>query len=235
LSSKLIEIQDTKKLSSSKIKIYDKWEKNRDRSFFNMLEPNPDNRVIDIGCGNGAFSYLVKDKIRCEKIWGIDLNEEGLDEARKRGVIVTKSDLNCSFPLDADSFDVIVSNQVIEHLFYPIKFMREIHRVLKPGGYAIISTENLASWDNVGALSFGNTPFSLDCEKHAGSKEEYSYFSHFGVFAWNGLIALSRVLSFNVEKAVGNGHILGRVGEILDKKHSRFITLKLRKVFINKS
>lgn len=220
-------------ISEAKLMIYDMWEKNRDRAFFSMLSCNPHAKVIDLGCGNGAFSSLVKEKICCEKIWGVDLHDEGLDMARQRGVLVTKSDLNVRLPVEMNSFDVVVSNQVIEHLFYPIRFMKEIYRILKLGGYAVVSTENLASWDNIGALIFGNTPFSMDCEKHACLKDGYNYFSHVGVFAWNGLIVLARTLSFDVENVVGNGHILGRIGEIVDRKHSRFITLKLRKVSAN--
>jgi ubiquinone/menaquinone biosynthesis C-methylase UbiE len=182
----------------AKLMIYDRWEKNRDRAFFNMLSCNPQAKVIDLGCGSGTFSSLVKQKICCEKIWGVDLHDGGLDMARQKGVLVTKSDLNIRLPLEMNSFDVVVSNQVIEHLFYPIRFMKEIYRILKPGGYAVVSTENLASWDNIAALIFGNTPFSMDCEKHAWSKDEYNYFSHVGVFAWNGLIMLARTLSFDV-------------------------------------
>ncbi len=233
LSSKLAENPNSTELSRAKLLIYAAWEKNRDRAFFSLLNRNPHDRVIDLGCGNGAFSSSVKDKICCEKIWGIDLSDEELDMAKQRGVLVTKSDLNGCLPAEANSFNVVVSNQVIEHLLYPIKFVKEVHRILKPGGYAVISTENLASWDNIGALFFGNTPFSMDCEKHACFRDPYNYFSHVQVFPWNGLIALCRLLSFDVEKVVGSGHILGRLGEIADKKHSRFITLKLRKVNAN--
>ena len=55
----------------------------------------------------------------------------------------------------------MVSNQVIEHLADTDVFVAEIARVLEPGGYAVISTENLASWHNVFALVFGWQPFSL--------------------------------------------------------------------------
>jgi len=40
-----------------------------------------------------------------------------------------------------------------------------VYRILKPGGYAVISTENLASWDNILALILGYTPFSMEFDE----------------------------------------------------------------------
>jgi len=163
-----------------------------------------------------------------------------LKKAEKRGIIVKKADLNNALPLEAKSFDVVVSNQVIEHLFYPVKFMREVYRILKPNEYAVISTENLSSWDNIVALLFVYTPFSMEFDgglRKIGNpfsphekelKDEYLN-SHVRIFTWNGLVELARFLRFKPEEVLGNGHFLGKFGEIIDKKHSRFITLKLRK------
>lgn len=223
-----------------KLTVYSRWEESKDRRFLAVLEYNSHAKVIDLGCGDGKFSVKVKEKIGCNKMWGIDICAESLKKAEKRGVIVKKADLNNTLLLETKSFDVVVSNQVIEHLFFPVKFMKEVYRILKPDGYAVISTENLSSWDNIIALLFGFTPFSVefDCglrkignpfsphEKEL--KGEYVY-SHVRIFAWNGLIELARFLRFKLEEVLGNGHILGRLGEIIDKKHCRFITLKLRK------
>ena len=68
---------------------------------------------------------------------------------------------NDRLPYDDESFDVVCSNQVIEHLARTDNFVSEILRVLRPGGYAVTSTENLASWHNIAALALGWQPFSL--------------------------------------------------------------------------
>jgi SAM-dependent methyltransferase len=57
-------------------------------------------------------------------------------------------------------FDVIFSNQVIEHLDYPDNFVREAFRVLKTDGYVVVATENMASWHNIFALLLGYQDFS---------------------------------------------------------------------------
>jgi len=222
------------------LKFHSEWEESRKRTLLSLLEFNPHSKVVDLGCGNGKFSIKVKEKIGCEKIFGGDISEKALKDAKKRKVIVKKADLNHTLPLKTESFDVVVSSQVIEHLFYPVKFMKDIHRILKPNGYAVISTENLASWDNISALFFGYTPFSMEFD--AGLWKIGNPFSpheriivnkythpHVRVFAWNGLITLVSILKFKVERVSGSGHILGHVGEVLDKTHCRFIVIKVRK------
>jgi SAM-dependent methyltransferase len=203
--------------------LYNSWETKRDADFLGLLEKAPSAKVIDLGCGGGIFSNRVKEIIGCEDIWGFELFEDAVADAAKRGVRVQKADLNEFLPLTSESFDVVVSNQVFEHLFYPTRFFNEIFRILKPGGYAIISTENLAAWDNITALLFANTPFSLKID------DETNILSHVHVFAWKGLISLAVSCNFTVEKSIGNGHIFGRIGEKIDKKHSRFVTVKLKK------
>lgn len=53
------------------------------------------------------------------------------------------ADLNDRVPLDAGTVDAIYANQVIEHIINPIDFLKEIKRVLKPGGTAILTTPNI--------------------------------------------------------------------------------------------
>lgn len=224
-----------------KLAVYSRWEESKDRRFLAVLEYNPHAKAIDLGCGDGDFSVKVKEKIGCSEMWGVDICDESLEKAEKRGIIVREANLNSTLPLEAGSYDVIISNQVVEHLFYPVKFMKEVYRILRPNGYAVISTENLSSWDNIVALLFGYTPFSVefDCGlRKIGNpfsphekklKGEYVY-SHVRIFAWNGLVELARFLRFKPEEVFGSGHFLGMLGEVIDKKHCRFITLKLRKV-----
>jgi len=62
------------------------------------------------------------------------------------GLDVLAGDLEGSLPFADDSIDLVVSNQVIEHLADTDSFVAEIRRVLRPGGMAVVSTENMASW-----------------------------------------------------------------------------------------
>jgi ubiquinone/menaquinone biosynthesis C-methylase UbiE len=195
--------------------------------------------VVDLGCGNGNFTLKIKEKIGCDKIIGVDDCQKLLSEAKKKGIIVKKANLNNSLPFMKNSFDVVTSNQVIEHLFYPVKFMKEIYRILKPGGYAVISTENLASWDNIFALLFGYVPFSMELDSgiwkignpfsiHEKEKLKDS-FPHVRILTYKGLIEMARFVGFEVEKKVGSGHVFGKLGEIVNKGKCRFFTIKVKK------
>jgi SAM-dependent methyltransferase len=216
-----------------------RWSNSRDRSFVSLLEQNSKAKVIDLGCGRGEFTLKVKEKIGCSEVVGVDVYNKALNEARRKKIIVKKVDLNGSLPFEGNSFDVVVSNQVIEHLLYPVKFTEEIHRILKPGGYAIISTENLASWDNVFALLFGYTPFSMEFDSDLAKignplslheKEVIKgYPPHVRIFAFKGLVDLTKFVGFKVERVVGSGSIFDKLGELINKKNCRFITIKVRK------
>jgi ubiquinone/menaquinone biosynthesis C-methylase UbiE len=222
-----------------KLNLYHKWSESRDKSFLSLLENNHNAKPIDIGCGNGNFTLRCKKVIGCKEIWGIDENKEVLVEAKNKGIKTIRYSINKKLPFPDNNFDVVISNQVIEHLFFPVKFMKEIYRILKPWGYAIISTENLASWDNILSLFLGYTPFSMEFDSELYKignplslhekevkKEKYP---HVRIFSWNGLIELSKFVGFRIENVVGNGHIFGKVGEFINEKNTRFITIKMIK------
>jgi len=224
---------------SVRFNLYKRWACSRESAFLYLLEFDPEATVVDLGCGNGEFTMKIKEKIGCNRIMGVDIDEKALNEARERGIIVRKADLNDSLPFKENSFDVVVSNQVIEHLFYPVRFMKEIYRILKPGGYTVISTENLASWDNIFALFLGYTLFSMEFDSglykignplSPHEKEtSKSQLSHVRILTWEGLVELAKFVGFKVERTVGSGHILGRLGELTNKRNCRFITVKVRK------
>lgn len=102
-------------------------------------------KVLDLGCGNGAF--LVRFSNRNWRLFGSDLSEEGISQAKSRqdGIQYftadTKHDTHeiyleqCAGPVD-----VILSTEVIEHVFEPRSFARLCYRLLRPGGILVIST-----------------------------------------------------------------------------------------------
>lgn len=72
---------------------------------------------------------------------GIEFNKEKARKAESLGIKVFSSDLNRTFPLGEDYFDIIFSHFVIEHIFDVDNFVREIRRVLRLGGCAIIGKD----------------------------------------------------------------------------------------------
>ena len=91
----------------------------------------------------------------------MELLEEHADVARARGIDVRRADLDNGLPFEDHAFDVVHANQVIEHVRRTDTFLREIRRVLAPGGLTCISTNNLSSWHNVFSLVLGLQPMPM--------------------------------------------------------------------------
>ena len=96
-------------------------------------------RVLEIGTGTGygidiiapnVEHFVTMDKTRSEELGAIPANVEF-----KEGVVPP-------IPFADESFDYVVSFQVIEHIKRDKEFVREVHRVLKKGGKFIVSTPN---------------------------------------------------------------------------------------------
>ena len=126
--------------------------------------------LLDVGCGDGSmlFHYF---KTVPREFYGVEGVPELQAQAAARGIKVACYDLNGRWPYEDDKFDVVFSNQVIEHLHNARLFFTETYRVLKPGGTAIITSENLCSLLNCLALCLGYTPFSLMqiCGRYLGN------------------------------------------------------------------
>jgi SAM-dependent methyltransferase len=116
--------------------------------------------LLDVGCANGAFLFKYLD-YKPEVFCGIEAAPALRAQAEGRGIKTTAVDLNGVWPYADNTFDVVHCAQVIEHLHNTRLFVQEVLRVLKPGGTALITSENLTSFLNLGAMALGFTPFTL--------------------------------------------------------------------------
>ncbi len=99
--------------------------------------------LLDIGCGEGRGLHYLRDKVN--SYTGIDKIHEVLDVLRKKYPNDTFLQMNIPpfAGLEDNTFDTVVSFQVVEHIQEDKEYISEIHRVLKPGGTAILSTPNI--------------------------------------------------------------------------------------------
>jgi SAM-dependent methyltransferase len=124
------------------------------------VTPQSGAHLLDCGCREGQHTRQMADRLLATRVVGLDYNATAISLAAAAGIIALQADLNRSIPLAANSMDVIVASDVIEHLVEPATFVSELFRVLRPGGYLVLDTPNLASWHNVFALVIGEQPFS---------------------------------------------------------------------------
>src|SRR6267143_4627901 len=222
------------------LRIHESAVRTNNRNILRLLEPWPNCCLIDLGCNDGAWTKRVASALHTSRVSGIDLSQNAGRVARTNGIEYIFADLSKPLPICDNSMDVVHANQVIEHLADVDTFVQETYRILRPGGYAIISTENLASVDNLFAMAMGQQAFSQHVSRrfHIGNRFSPHYAEpvpdelglHRTVFAFYALRQLLQLYDFDVEAELGAGYppfpsILG----LVDPIHARFITAKARK------
>ena len=98
-------------------------------------------RILDIGLGTGRDLLSIREALGGRKLelMGIESQPLMVAQARREGILTFDIDIERDrFPLADASVDVVMANQVIEHLKELFWFFGEISRILKPGGIAII-------------------------------------------------------------------------------------------------
>jgi len=212
-------------------------------NFLHLLENGNSAKLLDLGCGPGEFTAKCAERIGTSDVYGVEIDDESIDKAESRGVKCIRADLNNRLPIDSGCFDVVISNQVLEHLVNCDIFIEEIQRILKPGGYAVVSTENLSSWHNIFALVLGYRPFSQSYStKFFGNplsthdeEEQSDLGTHIRVFAYKPFKDVFELDGFKVESLLGAGYypmpskFLMRLMSKMDPRHAHFMTIKVRK------
>ncbi|MCL4553514.1 MAG: class I SAM-dependent methyltransferase [Candidatus Marsarchaeota archaeon] len=193
----------------------------------------------DLGCGDGALTERVAQWLGGIPFYGVEIHEPNVAAAKRRGLRIIEQDLNGHLDLPSDAFDLVLANQVIEHLYDTDSFLHEVFRIVKPGGSAIISTENLASWHNLLALFLGWQAFSLTNVSgiksgignplaiHSGQDGNVFPMQHHRIFTLRALQELLVLHGFRNIKSRGAGYYpLSSKFGLIDPKHAHFITVR---------
>jgi 2-polyprenyl-3-methyl-5-hydroxy-6-metoxy-1,4-benzoquinol methylase len=106
-------------------------------------------RIFELGCGNGSVADALS-TLGIE-VTGVDASEEGIAQAHQ-----SYPDLNLHLGSAYDDlgnqfgqFPVVISLEVVEHLYFPRTFAKTIYNLLEGGGTAIISTPYHGYWKNL--------------------------------------------------------------------------------------
>jgi SAM-dependent methyltransferase len=141
-------------------------EENR-RAILRALPSDVGGRVLDLGTHVGEFTARVAERVGAREVHGVELLEKHAREARTRGIRVVQADVEEGIPFESRYFDVVHANQLIEHVRNTDLLASEIHRVLRPNGLAVISTNNMSSWHNIVSLTLGFQPFPMHVSDRA--------------------------------------------------------------------
>jgi SAM-dependent methyltransferase len=177
----------------------------RDAGFFTLerkCTPTGSGRVLDIGCATGALLTMLKN--RGWTVTGVELSGPQAEYCKHRGLDVRRGTLEeCSF--SAASFDVVLASHLIEHLNYPDSFVREVRRILKPGGRFYVTTPNIRGFQ----------------ARFFKSRWRSAIFDHLYLFSIRTLRLLLEQRGFRVERIVTWGGLAaglapGWIKKILD-------------------
>lgn len=128
---------------------------NNDRPEMLKYLPENPSKILDVGCGDGAFGRALKEKSQAE-VWGIEYRKEEAVKAKK---VLDKVFIGpCEEyigELPDDFFDVIFFNDVLEHLTDPYAVLGNIKSKLKKGGVVISSIPNIRYYKAMIKFVFG--------------------------------------------------------------------------------
>lgn len=111
------------------------------------LNNNSMNCLIEVGAGFGTFCEELKSRNLFKRIIAIESVPDLADKCRERGIEeVIESGIE-DVSLEEECADVIVSFEVIEHLFSPYDFLMKSHEILKPGGLLVLTCPNVSGFD----------------------------------------------------------------------------------------
>jgi methionine biosynthesis protein MetW len=128
----------------------DYWSKADDTFDHERLEllasrVRPGERVLEVDCGPGVLAAKMRD--RGAEVQATEISPVAAERARARGIptvcVNTEAE---AVPFPDGAFDVVVSNSMIEHRFFPERSLDECARVLRPGGRLILCLPNIAHW-----------------------------------------------------------------------------------------
>src|SRR3989344_1022167 len=181
-----------------------------------LLDVKKGDKVLEIGCGEGYYTKKILEIT--SDVTAIDISEKFLEKAKKYTRAKAHDYVCCpaeKIPFPDNSFDKVLMSEVIEHLLDWRDGVREIHRVLKPGGIVVISTPNKLSYFNVAChikILLRNEPRDGDHIKEfsrrelAGLLKEYflvEKFDYTNYFPLMLPIFIGKFIGFeNIRKAV---------------------------------
>lgn len=201
-----------------------------------MLQGIHGRSLLDIGCHDGSFVTEIGALCRATDIHGIDIDPTLVLKARSRGISAEIHDANQLFPFSDNAFDIIISNQVMEHIVNVDNFFREVYRILKPGGHAIISTPNMSSTHNIAFIVLGMQPPGINVVDVQlgnflrGTKAE----GHIRLYNVSIIKDFAAYYGFVLEQLVGSGlylmpSLLSRWWNRLTPRYAIYLTFKITK------
>lgn len=118
----------------------------RAKRIIEELNPQDGDKILDVGCGNGYYLYILVNLGLKIDLTGVDFDKRALESAKDnlkgKKVGLLHGDLMEGLPFKSSSFDKAVMSEVVEHLLNNVKGLKEVRRILKNDGILVLSVPN---------------------------------------------------------------------------------------------
>lgn len=136
--------------------------------------------VLDVGCYDGTIAKQIESL--GNKVVGIDIAKPAVEMAKKKGIKAFVYNLEeDEIPASIGKFDVIVAGELIEHIFDPDSFLVKLKALLKPKGYIILTTPNIAGLGSRLGLLLGKLPWMIENDIQPGRSGHIRYYNFFEI------------------------------------------------------
>ena len=108
------------------------------------IEIKPETEIFDMGCGTGHVLGFLKER-GCISLCGGDISQVAINKAKKnyKGINFEVIEAEGKLPYKRNSFDLVFLVEVLEHVIDTEEMLKEVKRVLKPGGYLLVTTTEI--------------------------------------------------------------------------------------------
>ncbi len=156
--------------------------------------PTPCQRLLDVGCGSGAFGALLKSK-RSVEVWGIEPFEPAAVKARAQLDRVFRSAFPPDVELPRAAFDCVIFNDVLEHIIDPAAAIQCARTLLTATGVVVASIPNIRHFPTVWHLTMHGRWTYRDC----GTLDR----THLRFFTKDSIVAIFQACGYEVVRIVG--------------------------------
>jgi SAM-dependent methyltransferase len=183
--------------------------------------------TLDVGCGGGLLLGRLAD-LGLIGLHGIDVHDAPSDPRWS----YRSGDVTTGLPYPDASFACVVAGEILEHVPDPDFLLREVRRVLEPGGLLVLSTPNVVSWANRVLVPLGVQPLGTETSSEVALGrflrvlgQGNAVQGHLRVFSWRALSEILERYGFAVRNRIGVPAFFPFPFSLLDRLLSRVVPL----------
>ncbi len=195
-------------------------------------------RILDVGCGSGAFLSAVLEHLESSfslnpagwQVSAWDVSSQEVSQAQQHGLKASVRNIATERLAEelVEHFDLVLAIEVLEHIADTGRAVGNIHRLLRPRGFLVLTTPNLAAWYNRILLLFGNQPHMSEVsydphrygnrvfERLLGEARGQAHMAgHLRVFTYKALREFLQNHGFEILRTTGISHHGERISRLI--------------------